>query len=447
MKTKDGMTREIEMEIGGKQGSRLTGRMFAKLLDMLAEELLESGEGFTVNDVLIIAVLLWVDDVISCVDGEENQKKMLQKVHEFALKHILVWGQSKCKVIRVGKHNDTPKEWNLGYLKIEETASYKYLGDVITNDGRNGKNLEARQNNSLITTVTINSIAESEVMRNIGTRVLIEMHEKKNLSGILTNAESWILNQGEKTKLERIEIQSIKYLFDLPAHTPTPAIVFAFGLLYTNVRVDKKRFIYLHHILNRDPENWTRITLETIQEMDIGWGKSIKEALREYGLPTDFTEIGRTHVRQWERIVSQRTEIMNQKRLYNDCHKRENQQQTVKTKTAHILSYISAGSYTKKPLDEIMQCNKYDTKTIIIARFGMLDSGKNNKGNKPEICSQCNVIDDENHRLNNCINFRDINFYDSDIKVDFRKVFSNDIDTLREILPSIQRVRNTKTAK
>ena len=56
MKTKYGMTREIEMEIGGKQGSRLTGRMFAKLMDTLAEEL--DGEGFTVNELLTIAVLL-----------------------------------------------------------------------------------------------------------------------------------------------------------------------------------------------------------------------------------------------------------------------------------------------------------------------------------------------------------------------------------------------------
>ena len=93
-----------------------------------------------------------------------------------------------------------------------------------------------------------------------------------------------------------------------------------------------------------------------------------------------------------------------------------------------------------------MQCNKYDTKTIIIARFGMLECGRNYKGNKPETCGLCDEIDDENHRLNNCIKFCDINFYDSDIKVDFRKVFSNDIDTLREILPSIQRVWNTKTA-
>ena len=157
--------------------------------------------------------------------------------------------------MQVGKLNSEQKEWDLGDLKIQEASLYKYLGDVVTSDGRNSKNLEARQNNSLITTVTIISIAESEVMRNIGTRVLIEMHEEKNLSRLLTNAESWTLNQGEKTKLEKIEIQSLEYLFDLPAHTPTPAIVFAFGLLYTNIQVDKKRFLYLHRILNRDHDN------------------------------------------------------------------------------------------------------------------------------------------------------------------------------------------------
>ena len=116
MKTKYGMTRE--MEIGGKQGSRLTERMFFKLMDTLAEELLESGEGFTINEILTIAVLLWVDNVISCVDGEAEQEKMLQKIHKFALKHRLVWGQSKCKVMHVGKHNDEQKEWNLGKQKI-----------------------------------------------------------------------------------------------------------------------------------------------------------------------------------------------------------------------------------------------------------------------------------------------------------------------------------------
>ena len=58
MKTKFGLTREIEMEIGGKQGSRLTGRMFGKLMDTLAEEMEALGEGFKFNDLFIMAVLL-----------------------------------------------------------------------------------------------------------------------------------------------------------------------------------------------------------------------------------------------------------------------------------------------------------------------------------------------------------------------------------------------------
>ena len=45
IKTSYGITREVDMEIGGRQGSRVTGRMFAKLMDLLAEEVIESKEG------------------------------------------------------------------------------------------------------------------------------------------------------------------------------------------------------------------------------------------------------------------------------------------------------------------------------------------------------------------------------------------------------------------
>ena len=40
IKTRYGPTRIVEMEIGGKQGSRLTGRMFSKLMDTLAEDII-----------------------------------------------------------------------------------------------------------------------------------------------------------------------------------------------------------------------------------------------------------------------------------------------------------------------------------------------------------------------------------------------------------------------
>ena len=61
----------------------------------------------------IIRVLLWVDVVIICVEGEEEQEQILEKLNEFAIKHKLKWGQNKCNVMRVGKLDKTNKKWKL----------------------------------------------------------------------------------------------------------------------------------------------------------------------------------------------------------------------------------------------------------------------------------------------------------------------------------------------
>ena len=216
--------------------------------------------------------------------------------------------------------------------------------------------------------------------------------------------------------------------------------------MYMNQRIDQKRLNYLHRILTRNDNHWTNRTLLTLHRLNIGWGKSIKEALSEYNLPTDLTEIKNTSARQWKRTVAQKIEVMNTKRLYEDCHKNENGIQVLKTKTAHIVPSLSCDTYERKLRDDIIQCTKYETKAIIIARFGMLECGRNYKGSIPETCAQCNQIDDENHRLNYCIRFRETNLYDTDEKVDFSEIFSTDINTVRNILPKIEGVWNIKNA-
>ena len=126
IKTKHGLTREIEMEIGGRQGSRLTGRLFSKMMDVLAEELLELNEGFSMSDIFKIALLLWVDDVVTFAESEEEQKRILELVNQFALKHKIQWGKEKCKVMRVGYHRPSEAStWKIGDMPIEESDSYK----------------------------------------------------------------------------------------------------------------------------------------------------------------------------------------------------------------------------------------------------------------------------------------------------------------------------------
>ena len=57
-------------------------------------------------------------------------------------------------------------------------------------------------------------------------------------------------------------------------------------------------------------------------------------------------------------------------------------------------------------------------------------------------CETCNCIDDEEHRLNACPKWENNNCYLSDIKVPF----TNYCNVLRDILPRIEKLWDTKNA-
>ena len=75
--------------------------------------------------------------------------------------------------MRVGKHKtDGNNDWKIGDMPITETESYKYLGDVITNDGKNASNIKNRKDKAISTTIAIKTIATNDIFRDIETSVI-----------------------------------------------------------------------------------------------------------------------------------------------------------------------------------------------------------------------------------------------------------------------------------
>ena len=446
VKTRFGLTREFEMEWGGKQGSRLTGRMFAKLMDLLHDEL--KTKGFEINEDFLIAVLLWVDDVLSFAVGETEQREILQVIAEFAVKHKIMWGQEKCKVMRVGYHKNKPEgyKWKVGDLTIQETTSYKYLGDIITSDGKFRETINSRKIKMQVTTILINSIAAAEVLNRMETRVLLDLHEKKSISGLINNSECWNLNKGDEQELEKTEVQALKYMFDLPVHIPTVAIIYSFGLLFTKQRVDQKILLYLHKILNRGEDYWQEKTLLTLKTLNLGWFKKIENLLTDYNLPENLNDIKRLSAGEWRYKVKFSIEKRNKERIEEECYKTLNDIKTPKSKTKTIIDKLKQANYKRQPETEFLKMTKKETKAIMTARYGMLECGINYKGKLESECQSCGVTDDESHRLNRCARWEGNNLVGKEEQVDFQDVYSNNIDTLRKIMPHIQTLWNVKNA-
>ena len=113
-----------------------------------------------------------------------------------------------------------------------------------------------------------------------------------------------------------------------------------------------------------------------------------------------------------------------------------------------MIEKLNKDDYKRQPENEIMKMTKLEAKTVITARYGMLECGKNHKGTLSLKCTTCDVIDDENHRLNECPKWQSRNIQNSNEyeRIDFNKIFSNDICILREIIPAIQNLWNVKSA-
>ena len=77
----------------------------------------------------------------------------------------------------------------------------------------------------------------------------------------------------------------------------------------------------------------------------------------------------------------------------------------------------------------------------------MLECGKNFKGSMKSECDLCKCLDDEEHRLNYCQKYNDVNFSKHLDKMPFANIFVDDIDTLRMMIDRIISVWNVKTGK
>ena len=79
------------------------------MMDIMAEKMGEDRELGVRFEKLTIALLEWVDNVVTFSIGNEQQIYSMAKVNEFAIKHKLKWGRDKCNVMEVGNRKYNPK--------------------------------------------------------------------------------------------------------------------------------------------------------------------------------------------------------------------------------------------------------------------------------------------------------------------------------------------------
>ena len=219
-----------------------------------------------------------------------------------------------------------PEEWELGPKRIKNTTSYKYLGDHITNDGKNKQTIEKRFNQVQGIIRQINTTASSSIMKAIESKVILELYDSCVVPSFLYNAESWTLTTSDESELDKLGIRVLKRLFDLPEKTPSPAVIYSLGALFITQKIDTMKFMYLHKILKRNDEHWTKKMLFHLKAQKIGWAENICQKLKDYGLEEDWTKIKDLSKCNWKNSVNAAVFNMNKIKLTQSCKEKTKHQ-------------------------------------------------------------------------------------------------------------------------
>ena len=437
--TKAGVTREIVRKAGGKQGGKLMVPLFAKMMDTAAEDMqADPNLGISLANITLQA-LIFVDDKVTFAEGDQQQQLTLEFADAFAQKHKLEWGKDKCKTMTIGCTGNKKKQWKLGEEEIGACQEYKYLGDIISQDGKNTTNLKERKNKVNVAVRSIVTCCNNGVMKKMATKVAKYLYETEIVTALLYNSETWNLSNVEKKFLDQIEVQAWKKLIGLPNTTPTAGIIHTMGSLFPSVRVEQKQLIFLQKVLQRNDEHWTKATLIAMKEKNVGWAKQINSILERWELETEWENIKNKRKNEWTRLVKAAAEKTNVSRLKEECETKNRHETKTKTKVAYLKELLNSPNYVRT-LDPFIMRNQsiIHARALIMGRLGMLQCAKNfaiHHGTKQ--CKDCGVLDDESHRMNFCIKYRSVNHCDKAEKIEFHDIYSDDDDKIMNVVKAI----------
>ena len=140
--------------------------LYALVMDEIAKEIQKAKLGVEIpNSEKPIGCLLWMDDVVLMHENPIKLQEMLDITDKIAKKYHLTFGEEKSKLMTIG--TATNHILNVGKMKLEQTNTYKYLGEIITDNKNLDKHINDAKRKAEAAYHTILTIAADPQLRGI----------------------------------------------------------------------------------------------------------------------------------------------------------------------------------------------------------------------------------------------------------------------------------------
>ena len=424
IKTPYGETEKIHITEILKQGSVLASTLAALHTDS-STRLKEEELGARYGDIYIHS-LLFQDD-IARIETNAEKLNAANKIYEI-FQDLNGMMFHKLKTVFIS--NTQKKDIKLNNNQIKQVKSTKYLGDIISDNGKLDENIEDRRLKVNGVVAEIRSIM-MEAEEDLEIQAAIQYYEGIVKTKLLYNCETWInMNKTNIDELEKIQNNSLKRLLRIPFSTPSMGLLYELKLLTIKASINQRKLMYFHKLTNAEKSLASSILKQQESIQSNHFLKEIKQNLQYYNINYDINEIKEMSKENWKKQVH--TAIAEIDTLEIKEHCRNSSKCRNLTNTTDNRDYID-------------QIDSKSAKIILLEKLNMTDVKTNYKGSYTSYeCRLCGKEREDTTHLLNCTELGEI---DTNLNEIHRELSENRSAMLPDNLKSLAKHILLKVSK
>ena len=285
--------------------------------------------------------------------------------------------------IHIGKKNRLCPELQVHGTVMPQISEEKYLGDIISEDGKNFKNIQSRLGKGIGILSEILNILEKVTLGNSYFETAILLRESIFINGILTNSEVWYnLTKAEIKDFEDLDLLLLRRILNAPFSTPKEGLYLELGILNVETIIKARRINYLHYLTSRKKSEMLYKFFNTQWKCPVcdDWMEQVKEDLRDFNIKVDLNFIKSMSKYSFKNMVKNRSKVYDLKTF---LEQKENH-----TKLNNL-------SYNKLVLQKYLKLNKLNAivaEEVFSFRLWMAQFSEHYMGSQGQLlCPLCHT--------------------------------------------------------
>ena len=413
VKTPNGLTAREKIERIVLQGDVFGPLECSVLIDTFGKECMDQEKYlYMYKNEVGIPPLAMIDDLVTIAHCGTESVVMNSYLNAKSSIKKLQFGMGKCHKLHVGKERKSCPdlfldEWKVkiveetGYITlqdvqendhiVEEVSDEKYLGDIISKDGRNIKNIKARAAKANGSINQIMEILENVCFGSFQFEVAMIFRNSLFLSSFLFNSEAWYnVTSADIDEMEKVDEMLLRRILECPESTPKEMLYLELACMPIRFILMSRRILFLQTILQESDSSlisrFYQVQLKNPSKGD--WCQSVLKSLADLNLNLTFNQFKLMKKEELQKIVKTACEKSALKYL--------NQVKSKHTKVMHI----EHKSWDKQPYLQPKNLSIAEAKFIFLVRTRMLDLKCNFKNKySDKNCPNCTQEDTQSHLL------------------------------------------------